>query len=161
MTEAAAVSGAETLPTVYLFPGQIFTSADPVLVTTILGSCVAVCLWDAEACVGGINHFLLARNPMSGRDDARYGDTAMARLLESVIERGASRRQLMAKIVGGACVVAGLSVGRASIGEQNATVARDFLLQHDIAILGEQTGGKAGRKLHFHTGNGSAYVKEI
>lgn len=159
--ELAAPASVEGLPTVYLFPGQLFTSSEASLVTTILGSCVAVCLWDSEALVGGINHYLLGTNPMRGGSDARYGNTAMARLLDDVIERGASTRKLVAKIFGGASVVAGFSSGRASIGEQNILVAREFLQRHDIAIGGEQTGGRHGRKLLFHTGTGSAYVKEI
>jgi chemotaxis protein CheD len=169
MTAATHVSGAdpaagatvENLPAVYLFPGQIFASAEPALVSTILGSCVAVCLWDAEVPVGGINHFLLAMNPMTGGSDARYGNTAMQRLLEAVVERGASIRRLLAKIVGGASVIEGFSGPRQSIGEQNVLVAREFLRRHDITISGEQTGGRLGRKLLFHTGTGSAFVKEI
>lgn len=157
-TEAAP---GEMIPTYYLFPGQIFTAAEPVLVTTILGSCIAVCLWDPEAGVGGVNHFLLARNPMRGAADARYGDTAMDRLLEKVIGHGAVPRRLLARIVGGACVVAGLNAGRGSIGEQNILVAREFLQRQRIAVEEEQTGGTSGRKLRFHTGNGSSSVKEI
>jgi len=147
-------------PNVYLFPGQIFTSSEPAIVSTILGSCVAVCLWDPEAHIGGMNHFLLPANPARA-SDARYGNTAMARLLEMLIERGASARRLLAKIVGGASVLNGFSNTRRSIGEQNVIVAREFLQKLDITLAGDQTGGRRGRKLLFHTGNGSAYVKEI
>ena len=158
--EWVSAAGAEYSPSVYLFPGQIFASAEAAIVTTILGSCVAVCLWDEEAGVGGINHYLLATNPMRGGADARYGNTAMQRLLEEVVDRGASTGRLIAKIFGGARVIEGFSA-RQSIGEQNVTAARDFLQQNEIAIGGEHTGGRAGRKLLFNTGNGSAYVKEI
>lgn len=153
--------GLESVPNVYLFPGQIFTSAEPVIVTTILGSCVAVCLWDSESGVAGINHFLLPVNPMKGGADARYGNTAMERLLETLVERGASARRLVGKVVGGASVVDHFTGVRRSIGEQNAAVARDFLRRLDITINGDQTGGRRGRKLLFHTGTGSAFVKEI
>ena len=158
--ESISAAGAEYSPSVYLFPGQIFASAEPALVTTILGSCVAVCLWDEEAGAGGINHYLLAANPMRGGADARYGNTAMQRLLESVVDRGASIKRLIAKIFGGARVIDGFTA-RQSIGEQNVIAARDFLQQNEIAIGGEHTGGRAGRKLLFNTSNGSAYVKEI
>lgn len=149
------------LPSVYLFPGHIYTSAEPAIVSTILGSCVAVCLWDRDAGVAGINHFLLPANPARGAGDARYGNTAMARLLEMMVERGASAYRLLAKIVGGASVLDSFSPTRRSIGEQNVEVARQFLKQADIRVAGDQTGGRHGRKLLFHTGNGSAYVKEI
>lgn len=151
----------ENIPNVYLFPGQIFTSAEPALVSTILGSCVAVCLWDPVVAVAGINHFLLPANPMRGGSDARYGNIAMQRLVDAVVERGASPRRLLAKIVGGACVIDGFSGSRRSIGEQNVMVAREFLQRNDIAVGGDQTGGRQGRKLLFDTGSGSTYVKEI
>jgi len=151
----------ERPPSVYLFPGQIYTSAEPSMVTTILGSCVAVCLWDSQVSLAGINHFLLPSNPLRGSVDARYGNTAMERLLEAMLERGASTRRLIAKIVGGACVLDGFSNGRRSIGEQNVLLAREFLHEIDITVAADQTGGRRGRKLLFHTGNGSAYVKEI
>lgn len=145
---------------VYLFPGRIFASAEPVVVSTILGSCVAVCLWDPEVAVGGINHFLLPANPAQGVD-LRYGNTAMMRLLEAMLDRGALTRRLVAKIVGGASVLEAFSSARRSIGDQNVMVAREFLNRLDIHVAGDQTGGRRGRKLLFHTGNGSAYVKEI
>lgn len=148
-------------PSVYLFPGQIFTSIEPAMVSTILGSCVAVCLWDRDAGVGGVNHFLLPANPSRGASDARYGNTAMARLIEMMVERGASVRHMVAKIVGGASVLNVYSATRRSIGEQNVIVAREFLERLEITVAGDQTGGRRGRKLLFHTGNGNAYVKEI
>ncbi|HKB79793.1 MAG TPA: chemotaxis protein CheD [Thermoanaerobaculia bacterium] len=160
-TAEPQASTSERAPNVYLFPGQIFTSGESILVSTILGSCVAVCLWDPETGVGGINHFLLPLNPLRGGADARYGNTAMPRLLEGMLERGASARRLMAKVVGGASVITGLSVSRRSIGEQNVIVAREFLRTLDIPVAGDQTGGRRGRKLLFDTGSGNAYVKEI
>ena len=149
-------------PSVYLFPGQIFISGESTLVSTILGSCVAVCLWDRERSVGGMNHFLLPLNPSrNGSSDARYGDTAMSRLVDTMVERGAAVHRLVAKIVGGACVIARLEERHDSIGEQNVIVAREFLSKLGIPVAAEQTGGRRGRKLFFHTGNGSAYVKDI
>jgi len=148
-------------PSVYLFPGRLFTSSQPALVSTILGSCVAVCFWDPEAAVGGINHFLLPLNPARDGADVRYGNTAMTRLLDSMLERGAATRRLVAKIVGGATVLEAFSGARRSIGDQNIAVAREFLRRLDIRITGDQTGGRRGRKLLFHTGNGSACVREI
>jgi chemotaxis protein CheD len=151
----------ENAPNVYLFPGQIFISAESTLVSTILGSCVAVCLWDREQSIGGMNHFLLPLNPLGRSSDVRYGDTAMVRLIETMVERGASVQRLVAKIVGGACVIARLAGSRQSIGDQNVLVAREFLAKVGVPVAGEQTGGRRGRKLFFHTGNGSAYVKDI
>ncbi len=151
----------ENAPSGHLYPGQIFTSAESALVSTILGSCVAVCLWDRERAIGGMNHYLLPRNPIPSRVDARYGDSAMTRLVEAMVDRGASLQHLVAKIAGGACVLARLDGAGRSIGEQNTIVAREFLSKVGIAVVAEQSGGRRGRKLFFHTGNGSAYVNDI
>jgi chemotaxis protein CheD len=156
---AAAVF--ETTATVYLHPGQIHVTSEAAIVSTILGSCVSVCLWDPLTRIAGINHFLLPSTPLRGSDDARFGNAAMEKLLEAMARRGTVDSRLVAKIFGGACVMKGFSGPRQAIGAQNADVAREILTQRGIRVAAEQTGGTHGRKLHFHTVNGSAYVKEI
>ena len=146
---------------VYLHPGQTYVTTDAAVVTTILGSCVAVCLWEPVARVAAINHFLLARNPMRGTEDARYGDTAMELLLTSALQRGAWAGRLVAKIFGGASVVPGFSSAARSIGAQNHDVALRTLEQYGVEVVADQTGGQRGRKLIFDTADGAAWVKEI
>ena len=160
LSESPLVIG-DAVPNVYLYPGRIFTSGEPSVVSTILGSCVAVCLWDPAVAVGGINHYLLPANPGRGASDPRYGDMAMTRLLDSMVERGAAIRRLVAKIVGGASVLRAFDNARKSIGDQNVAIAREFLERMNIHVAGDQTGGRRGRKLLFHTGDGTAWVKEI
>jgi chemotaxis protein CheD len=142
--------------TVYLHPGQIYTGPSAALVSTVLGSCVAVCLWDPVARIGGMNHFLLP----AGKGP-RYGNDALKELLDEMAGHGAFVARMVAKVFGGACVIAGFTGARRAIGEQNAEVARQFLATHSIPVRAEQTGGPRGRKLLFHTGTGQAYVKEI
>lgn len=151
----------DAVVTVYLHPGQIFATAETVLVTTVLGSCVAVCLWDPVAAIGGMNHFLLPAGPARGANDLRYGNTAMERLIAAMTAKGASPERLVAKVFGGACVIPVFSGARQAIGAQNVTAAREALAKHGISVRAEQTGGRRGRKLLFHTGHGAAYVKEI
>ena len=158
--ELAAPASVEGLPTVYLFPGQLFTSSEASLVTTILGSCVAVCLWDPQVALGGINHYLLPADPLRSTSDLRYGNNAVEALIQEMVGRGASKHRMVAKIAGGASVIEGLS-GKRSIGEQNIAVAQKVLQQHGISVTSEHTGGKRGRKLLFYTGNGAAFSKEI
>jgi chemotaxis protein CheD len=141
---------------VYLHPGQIYAASHAALVTTILGSCVAVCLWDPAARVGGMNHFLLPHGKGS-----RYGNDAMRELIDAMTGRGAFVARMVAKVFGGACVIADFTGARKAIGAQNAEAALRFLAAHDIPLRAEQTGGRRGRKLLFHTGTGQAYVKEI
>jgi len=146
----------EAPESVYLHPGQIYTASHAALVSTVLGSCVAVCLWDPVARVGGMNHFLLP----SGKGP-RYCNEAMPQLIDEMTSRGAFVARIVAKVFGGACVIAGFTGSRKAIGTQNAEAARQFLSAQAIPIRAEQTGGHRGRKLLFHTGTGLAYVKEI
>lgn len=150
----------EAVATVYLHPGQIYTTAETALVTTVLGSCVAVCLFDPVALVAGMNHFLLPSGP-GGTNDLRYANIAMPRLLAAMTAKGAALDRVIAKVFGGACVIPGFSGARQAIGATNVAAAHQALAQSGIEIRAEQTGGKRGRKLLFHTGHGAAYVKEI
>ena len=147
-------------PQVYLHPGQIVVTSEPGTVTTILGSCVAVCLWDAKTRVAGVNHFLLPKNPAPGTSDARYGDTAMEALIGAMWKQGAALDRVVAKIFGGAGVLP-FTGKHGSIGTQNADLARLVLQRRSIEIAIEQTGGSRGRKLIFDTGDGGAWVKEL
>ena len=158
---AVAPETNEPVATVYLHPGQIFTTVETVLVTTVLGSCVAVCLFDPDAAVAGMNHFLLPSTPVRSGNDLRYGNTAMERLISAMQTKGAVLDRIVAKVFGGACVIPGFSGAREAIGSKNVAAAREALTRHGIAVRGEQTGGARGRKLLFHTGHGAAYVKEI
>ena len=157
MSASGFLAVEETPESVYLHPGQLYTAGHAALVSTVLGSCVAVCLWDATARVGGMNHFLLP----SGRNDRRYGNVAMAQLIDEMINRGAFAARMVAKIFGGACVIPGFTGARQAIGAQNTAAALRFLEDHGIPVRANQTGGGHGRKLLFHTGTGQAYVKEI
>jgi chemotaxis protein CheD len=146
----------EAPASVYLHPGQIFTASHAVLVSTVLGSCVSVCLWDPVARVGGMNHFLLP----SGIG-ARYGTAAMELLIDGMVDRGALVARMVAKVFGGACVIERAPAAPTTIGARNVEVARQRLAASSIPIRAEQTGGRRGRKLLFHTGSGVAYVKDI
>ncbi|MEA2238356.1 MAG: chemotaxis protein CheD [Thermoanaerobaculia bacterium] len=151
----------EAMRRVYLYPGQIVTSGQPLMVSTILGSCVSISMWDPSTLIGGINHYLLPNNPVPGQSDLRYGNTAIERLIEQLAGLGVKKQRIVAKVIGGASVLTSFSGSRQSIGDQNVAVARQLLAKHGIEISAEQTGGTRGRKLLFHTGNGSVFSKEI
>ncbi|HET7434811.1 MAG TPA: chemotaxis protein CheD [Thermoanaerobaculia bacterium] len=148
---------AEEAPeSVYVHPGQLYTASHSALVSTVLGSCVAVCLWDPIARVGGVNHFLLP----TGKGP-RYGNEAVPALIDAMVERGAFVARMVAKVFGGACVIEHFTGSRRAIGEQNTEAALRSLAAHAIPVRVNETGGRRGRKLLFHTGTGHAYVKEI
>ena len=138
---------------IFLSPGEVVSAAEPSLITTVLGSCVAVTLWDKDRQVGGVNHFVLPR----GGDTTRYGDAAMAELLDGVVARGAHLRSLEAKVFGGAAV---LPVGgQGSVGAANVAFALGELSRRGIPIAGRRTGGERGRLLMFNTETGEAFVR--
>jgi chemotaxis protein CheD len=143
---------------VYLAPGRLYASAEDAQVTTILGSCVAVCIWDAQAQVGGLNHFLLP----SGRPASpRFGDSAIALLIGRLLELGAHRGRLSAKVFGGACVLEAFRADEWSLGARNVEIAREQLAAWSIPVVGEDVGGDLGRKLVFHVRTGAAWVRSI
>ncbi len=145
-------------PSVYLHAGQVFASAEPASVVTVLGSCVSVCLFDRDVGVGGINHYLLPLETSRERS-ARFGNVAIRELLDQVLARGARRVHLQAKVFGGASVVRAL-VGR-SLGSDNAELALRLLKEAGVPILEQDLGGQKGRKLVFHTDDGSAWVRHL
>ena len=113
-----------TLQQAYLHAGHMVVSSDPCRVTTVLGSCVAVGLWDPTSGVGGVNHFLLPQ----GSESARFGNVAVRTLIREVVAAGGRRRSLQAKLFGGACVLRAFKstgAGRASRPEERRGRAAD------------------------------------
>ncbi len=143
----------------YLHAGHLFVSSTPTAITTILGSCVAVSLWDPERRVGGLNHYLLPNWVGNGLSSPRFGSVAIARLIDDVIALGGSLRRLQAKIFGGACIIAAFDGPRPHLGENNVEIAREILNRLEIPIIAQAVGGQRGRKVIFHTDEGVAWVK--
>jgi len=144
----------------YLQPGQLLVSALPAAVTTILGSCIAVCLWEPHGGIGGMNHFMLPMNSGSMAASARFGPTAMEQLVEKMRDAGARLPLLRAKVFGGACMFAEMQ-SSAHLGQKNADVAIDFLKRRGIEIVQTDVGGNHGRKLIFHTDEGTTWLTSI
>ena len=145
----------------YLQPGQLFASKGSHAVTTILGSCVAVCLWDPEVKIGGINHYLLPAYSGEGEASSRFGDISIRELLGRLSSLGCDRRRLKAKLFGGACVLAAFRERKDHLGSQNVRTARELLAAEAVPVVGDAVGGYRGRKLIFATDDGSAWLKEL
>jgi len=150
---------AKQLPQAFLTPGTLYCGAEPAVVSTVLGSCVAVCLVDRQNRGAGMNHFVLPHNP-AGEDSLRYGDVALDRLLERMSRLGCSVGDLRAKVFGGAAV---LPFGEASatVGSKNVEIAIDWLRHHSIPVMARRTGGKNGLLIRFYTGSGRVLVRKI
>jgi chemotaxis protein CheD len=139
---------------VYLAPGRLVVSDRPCAVTTVLGSCVAVCLWDVERRVGGVNHFILPLGEDESPQPERYGNLAVPLLLTAVRSLGARDGGLRAKVFGGAALL-GLGAG---IGARNVEVAEQVLAERGVHVVAGDAGGGRARKLVFHVDDGAAWV---
>jgi chemotaxis protein CheD len=151
----------DTRTSLYLHPGQVFVSASPAEVTTILGSCVAVCVWNPRLRVGGANHYLLPDGADSGPSASRFGRVALRRLIDGLLSLGCQKRHLEAKVFGGACVLEALRGKERHLGRKNVEIALTVLHQEGIRVVAEDTGGGRGRKVVFHTDDGAAWVKRL
>ena len=131
--------------------GECFVSADPFLqYSTILGSCVAVCMFDADAMVGGMNHFLLPGVVDDNMRDMKYGVYSMELLINGLLKLGADRFNLKAKIFGGSTI----NNSSQQIGLKNQAFTREFLRNESIPVLVENMGGNYARKLQFTPSTG-------
>lgn len=124
-------------------------------ISTILGSCVATCIYDPKARVGGMNHFLLPEGSNVGIQAASFGVNAMELLINAMIKQGASRNNLHAKVFGGARMIAGLS----DVGAKNAAFVLGFLRQEGITCTGQSLGGTQARRVEFWPADGRARQK--
>jgi chemotaxis protein CheD len=147
-----------TQKTVTIVQGDYAVSRDPaVVMSTVLGSCVAVCLFDPQAGVGGMNHFLLAGTGGVRSNDMRYGVNAMELLINELLRAGANRHNLSAKLFGGAR----MTDHARDIGKSNAAFASDFLAQEGIPCLSQSLGGDQARRVQFTPVTGAARQLQI
>ena len=121
---------------------------------TTLGSCIAACLWDRQAKVGGLNHFLLPEG-----DGGRYGSFAMEQLINELMKRGATRPGLEAKVFGGAQVIAGMD--SMNVGARNTQFVLDYLKTERIQVISKDVLDIHPRKVCFVPATGKALVKRL
>jgi chemotaxis protein CheD len=141
--------------TIHIIQGEQAVTDDPnVVMSTLLGSCVAACIRDPIAGIGGMNHFLLPgeREPRGQSASERQAVHLMELLVNALLARGASRRRLEAKVFGGAATMQGLT----DIGSLNADFALSFLRNEGIPIVGECLRGTQGRRIQYWPVSGRA-----
>lgn len=144
----------------FLYPAALYADREPTQVVTILGSCVAVCLWDPVRKTGGMNHYMLPLWNGQGLASPRYGDIAIEKLVEQMIQLGSFKKNLKAKVFGGGEV---LDIKNASfnIGLRNIELAMNTLAEYDIPVISKSVGGKQGRKILFYTETGEVRMKYV
>ncbi len=142
--------------TYFLHPGYIFTSSEPHLVHTVLGSCVAVCLWDPKHRYGGICHYILPKST-DGEHNGKYGEVAIPHMIRLMLEMGSLKGELKAHIVGGGDNAKFHSI----VGSANADLADELLRQHQIEVLTRDVKGQFGRKVVFNSSTGEILIYKI
>lgn len=143
---------------VKVLPGEYFVSGENIVIMTVLGSCIAACLWDSRARVGGMNHFML---PESDSTDVsgRYGSYAMELLINEMLKLGARRETMQAKIFGGGQVMANFTT--MNVGERNTSFVVNYLQTERIPIVSEDVLDIYPRKVVFFPATGKAMVKRL
>lgn len=141
----------------YIAQGDIAVgNGEDMVISTILGSCISICLWDPVAGVGGMNHLLL---PGMQQDDAQSssGAVAMDKLINEMMPLGAERPRLRAKLFGGSSMLS----GRTDIGARNAEFGRSYLANENIPCDAESLGGTKARRLRYLPASGVAKIKFV
>lgn len=147
---------------VKLLPNEYYVTAEDIVLSTVLGSCVAACLRDAVAGVGGMNHFMLpgAEDPgRLGPASMRYGAYAMEVLVNEMLKAGARRERLEAKVFGGGAVID--QMRRLNVGERNAEFVLEYLAAEQIPVLAQDLRGQHARRVNFLPRAGRVLVKKI
>ena len=148
----------------FLHAGQIFVSTRSESVVLILGSCVAVCIWDSVNGIGGATHYLLPAWDGRGVPSPRYGNVAISALLQKLADAGANTANLRAKVLGGGClfdVMREASPRRDHLGSRNVEIALELLAKERIPVVSKEVGGDRGQRILFQTGTGQALVKAL
>jgi chemotaxis protein CheD len=145
----------------YLIPGKLFAAAQPFAITTILGSGVALCLWDSARGIGGANHVMLAEGPAESDNATRYANFGHPALLQRMLDLGAEIKTLEAKVFGGSLPNCSFGNEKSHMGELNVQATLQFLRMKGIRVALNEVGGKRGRKLVFHTDDGQAWSEQI
>ncbi|MFI4979450.1 MAG: chemoreceptor glutamine deamidase CheD [Nevskiales bacterium] len=144
-----------------VLPGEYIVTDRDVMLVTVLGSCVSACLRDPQAGVGGMNHFMLPDTTTIGAasESARYGGYAMEVLINELLKRGATRRNLEAKVFGGGAVLPGFTVN--NVGQRNGRFVLDYLEAEGIPVAAQDLLDVYPRRVHYFPLSGRVMVRRL
>ncbi len=140
-----------------VLPGEYFVSNEDLVIMTVLGSCIAACVWDSRLRIGGMNHFMLPEG--AGDTSGRYGSYAMELLINEMVKMGSSREYMQAKVFGGGAVISGFTT--MNVGERNTKFVLDYLATERIPIVSKDVLDIYPRKVVFFPVTGKAMVKRL
>ncbi len=143
----------------FLKMSEIHVAKAPCTIKTVVGSCIALCLWDQESKVGGMAHIMLPhRNGDISAPDGKYADTAVHALINRMEKEGAVLKHMIATCIGGATMFGKLNGMMPTVGERNAEIVKSLLTDYTIPIMVESVGGFAGRKVLLNCDDGAVTV---
>lgn len=142
----------------FLKPGFIYVSTKPTIISTVVGSCIAVCMFDRKQEIGGMNHFQLPIIRSAQHATARYGNVAVSTLINLMISEGSKTEHLEAQILGGAH---NPEVSNKNIGQDNIKIAKKILTKKGIRLASQDVGGEKGRKIIFNTNTNELAVVKV
>ena len=150
---------------VTILPGEFFSTTKPVLISTVLGSCISIALYDPTLKLGGLNHFMLPTTnkcrEISFEEQGRYGDFAMELLINDMLSKGSRKENLKAKIFGGGNVLDNGGYNKNRTGLNNISFALDYLQTEKIPVMANDTGGIYPRKIFYDPQSFKIYLKRI
>lgn len=149
----------------FLLPGEVHFGRSDCKVSTLLGSCVAVCLYDPKFKIGAINHAIMPRSYESSQKEFNYKfvDLSLIAIIDRMKREAGSLKNVTAKVIGGAYNVASVHINedRFEVGKRNAMVTKEILFDYGIKIVAERTGGTFGRHILFDMATGEVRVRPI
>jgi chemotaxis protein CheD len=149
-------------PAAKLLPTEYYVTASDMVLTTVLGSCVAACVHDPYSGIGGMNHFMLPGEDGAADGatlDTRYGSHAMDVLVTGLVKAGARRERLVAKVFGGGAVLAGMTL--LNIGQRNGDFVLDYLRRTAVPLAAQDLGGSLPRRIGFFPRSGRVAVRRL
>lgn len=148
---------------VFLKPGEVFMSREPAIVSTILGSCLAITVFSKRLKAGGICHALLpeSQSPRDKEQLGRFVDSAFKYILRRLETMGVEKNEMQVKIFGGGDVLDILDAARPSVGRQNIERAVEVIKREGLTVFHSDIGGRKGRFIRFDTQTGVVFLKRI
>ena len=146
---------------VKVLPNEYYVTDEDLMISTVLGSCVAACIHDPKTGVGGMNHFMLPEGDMQSPASAtmRYGAFAMEVLINELLKAGASRDRLEAKVFGGGAVLSAMQ--QMNIGERNGQFVLNYLKTEGIPVKAQDLGDVHARRINYFPRDGRVMVRKM
>jgi chemotaxis protein CheD len=142
----------------FLQPGYIYLATQPTTISTVLGSCVSVCIYDRKQKIGGVNHFYYPYTQNKKQSTAKYGNVSTITLIRMMQNGGSKNKHLEAQILGGAH---NIDFSSKNVGHENYKIAKKILTREHVTIVSEDVGGVKGRKIVFNTETNEIAVVKV